>query len=75
MKQGIIILSSLALKHSILAVVTVRYVQEQYSISRGAGSVRVCLTKDLQTASSLSVTIFTEDGTALSEYTSNTNNL
>ena len=48
------------------AVVTVRFVQTDYIVSRGAGSVTVCLTKDLQTASSLSITIFTEDGTAQS---------
>ena len=48
------------------AVVGVRFVQAEYFVSRGAGSVRVCLTKDLQTVTSLSITIFTEDGTAQS---------
>ena len=49
------------------AVVVARFEQEVYRVSRGAGSVTVCLTKDLATAKETTVGFMTISITAQSE--------
>ena len=50
-------------------VVRVRFEQPEYTFSEGSNEGTVCLRKDLETTVDVSVSVLTENGSALSEHT------
>ena len=51
-------------------MVHVRFEQPEYTFSEGSSEGTVCLRKDLETTVDVSVSVVTENGSALSEHTS-----
>ena len=49
-------------------VVSVRFVQPEYTFNENSGPSSVCLTKDLETGVEVSVLVFTINGSALGEH-------